>query len=1397
MNKAVPWSVKGVGSEAREAAREAARRSGLSVGEWLNGVIAEQAAEMGVSPEEIDDQGRLEAVTARLAELSRRLPESDMRRRRGDEGRSPVFSDQDGAEEDETVPTLRRSARRWDAKEAHFAKPVERRPAAGDRPTDAPADFSARSGERAAEDNALEETKTALDRMGGRLSEIERQLTNRQWENADPVRRTLANLEERLEGFGRGEQKEGWDAMLRQFDRKLSDFARQIGGRRSEETSTMAAELGRLQARIEELASKAAAAAPSRQTPDEPSEADDEFVSAPAPRLKDRAARQDLDANSTPGLRAGLDRAIADIARRQQALEARSSRVQTEQTEKEAGDFERRPPLRSSVGEPPRLGGPAEWSSHGRPSLPGPTASGGPRRQSADPDLALLRREIAHISRSLSELAPKAEVGSLASAVRDLDGRVERLGGDRADSAALAPLETLVADLRRANSEAPPAQTMEALRREVSAIGAKIDAVPVKSLDADLVRRLLGQTQEIRDLLASNLDRQAPLSNLERRLEDVGERLDRLSENALGRESLSEVLAVIEEVRASLGRSGSDGLLRAMDSRFAALSRKLDESPVGVDALGKVVELDRRLDGIRRELSEKFDLRAQNEARLFESLKEEINAKFEIPAPGPDLRRLEALLHDVADRFDAPTSAEETSAIQTAIRDMDAKLERMADRSIVDADALHQAVFEITHSLERPNSFQALQSERLEALLRDVGAKLSEPAASPSLRKMEELVGALAERIDEMSQRSEAPIEAVSALARQVGRLAEHMEGLRQPEVGGQALDALAVQIGELSARLENSDAGLRAIAQMETSLDGLFTSLSDTHQSAVDAAREAAREIAADMIGPDGRQNLSAFDRDLAELREAQTVAERRVHHTLTVVHDTLERVVDRLAAVEKDASRERTDTDLAASISRSESLASGPAPVFSRSSREGKSAQPDGAGAEKARRLEPAGSLASVRPQAASFEQDELIEPGSGFAPARRRDSDPGSPEPRSEQSAFIAAARRAIKLGGADSGTAGSADDGDIGDAKARARAAAARLEAAEIEKPSKAWLQRARKYVDSRKRPLLYGFAAVVLALCSLQVVSALLDKANSPASGSKPAVHAPTPAAPAQRRGTQGSAHGQSGSLDVQGDGGLASVAPLSAPAKPTNTGAASLAPSPTLMDLPTFAATPSLLPPDVVALRTAALRGDPGAQYALADRYAQGTGVVQNPTLAAQWFLRAARQNVALAAYRLGLIYEKGIGEPRDLKSAMDWYRQAALAGNVRAMHNLAVLSAQGGANDGPDYATAASWFQKAAQYGVRDSQYNLAILYARGLGIERNLGQAYKWFAVAAAQGDPDAGQKRDDVGARLDPSQIAQAKADAASFRPLAQVAAANAAPPVGRGLDATAQAGDSSSR
>lgn len=77
MKLGVPWSVKGIRPETRETAREAARRSGMSLGDWLNSVILQQAAANGAQPGADDDEDfysdDLAGVHQRLDELTRKI----------------------------------------------------------------------------------------------------------------------------------------------------------------------------------------------------------------------------------------------------------------------------------------------------------------------------------------------------------------------------------------------------------------------------------------------------------------------------------------------------------------------------------------------------------------------------------------------------------------------------------------------------------------------------------------------------------------------------------------------------------------------------------------------------------------------------------------------------------------------------------------------------------------------------------------------------------------------------------------------------------------------------------------------------------------------------------------------------------------------------------------------------------------------------------------------------------------------------------------------------------------------------------------------------------------------------------------------------------------------------
>ena len=193
------------------------------------------------------------------------------------------------------------------------------------------------------------------------------------------------------------------------------------------------------------------------------------------------------------------------------------------------------------------------------------------------------------------------------------------------------------------------------------------------------------------------------------------------------------------------------------------------------------------------------------------------------------------------------------------------------------------------------------------------------------------------------------------------------------------------------------------------------------------------------------------------------------------------------------------------------------------------------------------------------------------------------------------------------------------------------------------------------------------------------------------------------------------------------------------------------------------------------SLRTAALNGDPSAEFEVASRFAQGKGVPKDFLKAAEWYQRAASRGFAPAQYRLGGLFERGIGVGADPVRARIWYRRAAEAGNVKAMHNLAVMHTQRSAAQQPDYTTAVQWFSQAAERGLADSQFNLGILHENGMGLTRSQSEAYKWFALAADRGDAEAAKRRAMLEGKLEPAELALLKSAIAGWqaKPIDQIA------------------------
>jgi uncharacterized protein len=169
--------------------------------------------------------------------------------------------------------------------------------------------------------------------------------------------------------------------------------------------------------------------------------------------------------------------------------------------------------------------------------------------------------------------------------------------------------------------------------------------------------------------------------------------------------------------------------------------------------------------------------------------------------------------------------------------------------------------------------------------------------------------------------------------------------------------------------------------------------------------------------------------------------------------------------------------------------------------------------------------------------------------------------------------------------------------------------------------------------------------------------------------------------------------------------------------------------------------------------RKAARQGDPGGAFNLGTSYYNGDGVGTDLKAAYAWFLLAqtfGNQPAADATKRMakeapnlrsdafekiGDMYQKGDDLPQSSTQAVNWYRKAVDDGAPRAQIKLASLLLQG-QNASSNYGEVHRLCEKAAAQHFSSAAYCMGQLYQQGLGVERDLPKAVKWFTEAADLG-------------------------------------------------------------
>ncbi|MEN0000827.1 MAG: peptidoglycan-binding protein [Pseudomonadota bacterium] len=984
----------------------------------------------------------------------------------------------------------------------------------------------------------------------------------------------------------------------------------------------------------------------------------------------------------------------------------------------------------------------------------------------------------------------------------------------------------------------PSGSAVSDLRADIESLKATVTHLARQDSLIELSDRWSVVEREIARLpetLASRDDMAAMAARLENMSQVVAAMPQNMETRALEDriQTLAAAMEAFGEQQAGLERSLAGGF----DDRFSAIDRAIEnlnrvDAGVDRDALDRI---EARVVGLNRQLEDMQSGAGRDYAPMFEDMLQRLDSLQAASNEDPAVHDALTLIAErVADLQAAPAAGSVTQ---------EAEMQALTQR-------LDQIVDMLQSTPAAGPSFGEDPAVRdIEARLDALTAQLSQSAETTG-KSVEQAVVGLESRIDELGQMlhgreaadaSAKPLENVEERLDDIARFLAQTAHSTPSSNAAVSVDteALEVQIAELTARLSDTSNSIASATPLMA--EGAAP------VDVMEAARTAAEQVLsqANLSGT----NSTDIERLSDDLRSLETLAREsdgRHERTFEAIHDTLLKIVDHLSDLEHrhgdQAQTTRTpQPDLLPSedeyppqdfddvtddpplaIPSQAGLYDSPptgrmpiddAPPIDSDGRGPRSqeltpaqAAASAAIAAMANTDGPAAPSADAVPEKKSILQamtnrftrsdvaEEAAEGASGDTPL-----EPDTAQ--AEVAEIIARVRRereggdtsvapavAIDAGAAPRGATSGSKSDFIAAARRAAQAAASDAQAAEARVTSKSsgLKSSVANVLATKRRPILIGAAAILLAILALPMIRGLMGGDNAIAVNPTPPAPIieqqaePLPKiAPVEPEETITAEPQEDVSAPrIISTETVAVNEALEAPSEGASVVAGEIAAEPVIeietpvepeqiivSAIPTDAGTP--------AMQDAARAGEPVAMFLIGDYHAAQaqTGQIANADStnveALAWYTKSAEAGYAPAQQRLGSLYEKGIGTERDLQLAKSWYQQAAEKGNSAAMHNLGVLHANG-VDGQPNLTEAVSWFEQAALFGVPDSQYNLGVMAVRGDGMDPSLRDSYKWFALAAQSGDPDAADKRDTVAERMDPETLKMARDEVALWRP-----------------------------
>ncbi len=429
-------------------------------------------------------------------------------------------------------------------------------------------------------------------------------------------------------------------------------------------------------------------------------------------------------------------------------------------------------------------------------------------------DVESIRREVSQIARGLAALAPRESIEHIEASIADLSRRVSEARTAGLVDEFIAPVEALIGDLKRSLLGAAPTAALEAIEKRIGVLTRNVDALAEARIDPDSIAGLLEHSHDIRDMLKAAAARRPDIEVFEKRLADLGGRIDRIAERGATSAGLDAIVKSVAQIRADVETQNPIKAVKALDGRIDALARKLDQAATRADVDGLARKLEQTAS--RTDVDTHFDRLGKRLDSIHRDLAER----------APDNRKLEEMFASLQARLDHARPAAGAAAGPVEMRDLVSQLMSKIDQAVGGGaqpqllSALEDQISRVAARLDsagaapRENT-QQIDIARIESLLSSIAQRLENPLPISSADQVQETVRLLIERF-ESTLRSGVTGETLGAIERRLADVAVKLEAPVTAELDTARLEAM---IQDLAARIEDPSAAASDVIEIKRTL--------------------------------------------------------------------------------------------------------------------------------------------------------------------------------------------------------------------------------------------------------------------------------------------------------------------------------------------------------------------------------------------------------------------------------------------------------------------------------------------------------------------------------------------------------------------------------------------------